>query len=376
MTIFTRMCMAMAAAGSILMPCVAGDVTTRPAARLYPVYKDGKVGFVNNKGQMITPFMFSGRGRFSDGFTAVRPEGKWGYLNEDGKLVIPASYSEAYEFNADVARVKKGADYYYIGKDGNVLTGEKYDDATDMREERAWVKLHDQSQWTLIDKKGNHLGTKQYEKVSSFSEGLAAFGKDGRCGYVSKEGKEVIAPKFAEAESFQGGLAVVAVEKDGLYGYIDKTGSIVIPCMYFDASEFSEGLAAVSKHKGEFLMHGLIDRKGKVVVDFKYESVGDVSEGLVTVSVWKGTKEALDGGMIRRRGVELYGAIDKTGRVVIPLEYQDMCDFHGGLALVKRTHGEDVQEDNAEFNAYIDRNNKVIWSAWANTTQPTQPKQN
>ncbi len=84
---------------------------------------------------------------------------------------------------------------------------------------------------------------------------------------------------------------------------------------------FSGGLAAVWKGWWSDRSCGYIDKTGKIVIPLnpEYDGVAGFSDGLAKV--------AKDG---------KYGFIDKTGKVVVPLEYDDAEDFSSGLAKVKK----------------------------------------
>ena len=73
-----------------------------------------------------------------------------------------------------------------------------------------------------------------------FSDELACVEKNGKFGYIDKNGQEVIPFIYDIGGDFNDGLA--CVEKDGKYGYIDKTGDEVIPIIYDLGDHFSEGL--------------------------------------------------------------------------------------------------------------------------------------
>jgi hypothetical protein len=125
-------------------------------------------------------------------------------------------------------------------------------------------------------------------------------------------------------KSFSEGLAAVFTQVNGTVhfkGYIDKNGRYVIGAssnIQF-AGDFHEGLARFSS--AETGKYGFIDKTGKVVVPAEYEAAWDFSEGLAAV--------AKDGKL---------GFIDKTGSVVIPLQYNYETyggyRFSNGLAVV------------------------------------------
>ena len=82
---------------------------------------------------------------------------------------------------------------------------------------------------------------------------------------------------------------------------------------YDSAENFSEGFARVKLND----LFGFIDKTGKLVVPIMYEAARSFHEGMAWV--------ALDG-----KG----GFIDTTGTLVVPLKYEGSRDFHEGLARV------------------------------------------
>ncbi len=69
--------------------------------------------------------------------------------------------------------------------------------------------------------------------------------KNGKFGF-KRNGKVVIKAEYDYADGFTEGLAMVG--KNGKYGFINKQGKLIIPMQYdFTLSFFSEGLASVKK---------------------------------------------------------------------------------------------------------------------------------
>ena len=89
---------------------------------------------------------------------------------------------------------------------------------------------------------------------------------------------------------------------------------------YDDIYCLSDGLAKV-KRDGKY---GFIDKTGKVVIPLNYDWAWSFSEGLASVS---------------QNGK--YGFIDNTGKVVIPLKYDKADSFNNGVAgVLDRSIGE------------------------------------
>ena len=177
----------------------------------------------------------------------------------------------------------------------------------------------------------------KYEIISNFKDGLAEVCKDGKWGFIDKNGNEVIPCKYNPIEDsdhgFFEGLAVVMTNNNEKSHVIDKQGNIAFTHSYSWVSNFSEGLSVVSKND----KMGYIDTNGKEVIPCTYDLAYDFSEGMAIV--YKGNK---------------YGFIDTKGNVVIPFEYETdeeiPTGFHDGLACVCK---------NGKYG-YIDKKGNVV----------------
>jgi len=200
-----------------------------------------------------------------------------------------------------------------------------------------------------IDKTGNviiqldyygRFGKETFVHYNHFSEGLAPLiNKDGKFGYLNKIGEVAIPFEYDFTYVFKDGLA--AVKKTGKWGFIDKTGCFVIPLKYdaVRAGIFYEGRAAVSIG-GKW---GYIDRTGAELTPFTHDYVdipeaaenSDKSKNISNISPFdevSGFRE----GVARVKKDGKYGCIDKTGSVIIPIEYDCATNFSEGIAVVKK----------------------------------------
>lgn len=109
--------------------------------------------------------------------------------------------------------------------------------------------------------------------------------------------------------SFRDGMAVVI--RDKMVGYINSEGKEVIPCQFKYVTD--EG-----GESGEFPL------------------VRSFSEGLVAVCNFYGESGCSIYNLPNNNGDDgiRWGYADKTGKVVIPIQYTRAGDFHGGVAIV------------------------------------------
>ena len=111
------------------------------------------------------------------------------------------------------------------------------------------------------------------------------------------------------------------MKSNGKYGYADTLGQVVVPPAYDDAADFGNGHAVVGRKAGDGrMLYGLIDRSGRVVVPLEWERLGGVRNGVCV---------ARTGTAAERE----FSLADTLGNVR-SLGYDYCSDFSNGLARV------------------------------------------
>lgn len=256
-------------------------------------------------------------------------------INENGEVVFTIEAKSVSAFSDGLARIRQQrlinnvwvTGYGYINTKGEIVIECIYDKAHDFVDDRAWVKKENENHWTLINKKGEIIPTKEYEKVGyiikGYSDRIAVY-ENGAMGWIDRDGNEVIPCKYLGSSTFdpEFGLACVMPWSgtEEKYGFINKYGEIVIPYQFKQAgtSSFHNGFCRVSVG-GKTV---LINEKGEVIFTPKYNSLQNYSNGLMPVS----TKPNRSG----------WGYVNLKNEMIIPAKYDDATVFNDeGFAIVE-----------------------------------------
>lgn len=231
-----------------------------------------------------------------------------------------------------------------------------------------------------------------FEAARRFSEGLAAVRVDGLTGYIDTAGKMVIAPQFDQGGPFYNGIAEVLTGDHTTV--ISRTGEALLPAKFaraipiggdmlvvqtgkteaiygldpdilymiemaglynirlgavteevYEFTEFDKGRSdfiwARETRNGQVGKYGLMRNDGTWAVSPRYDYVSRLSDGMAVVGI-----ETHDG---THRG-NRRGAVDATGKVRVPLEYDNVFYWRDGYGIARRDGKE----------AFIDRDGRLL----------------
>ena len=172
----------------------------------------------------------------------------------------------------------------------------------------------------LVEERAMRILNEFYETRAVYLYPASIRGIGGnKWGYINAKGKFIIPPIYDHAADFQdNGLAVVGLlDKSGI---IDEKGYFIVKPKYDTIQPFSEGRSVVNDRQG----FKVIDESGKEVTEKAYSFIHpEYKEGRV---------EAVE---IDGDGNDLYGYLNKQGKVVIPATYESASEFTEGRAVVK-----------------------------------------
>lgn len=119
-------------------------------------------------------------------------------------------------------------------------------------------------------------------------------------------------------------------------------GEVVIERRFDEAKRFSHGMAAV-RVKDKW---GFIDKTGRIVIRPQFDEVEDFGpDGIAAV------------GKAFEDDVYKYGFINRKGQIIIDFKFDSAGSFWGGLGEIG------IREPRANDNwGYVDASGKIIWT--------------
>jgi len=354
------------------------------------VARDGRIGFVDRNGNVAVPLIYADALSFSEGMAMVRTgtfgaSGRAGFIDRSGNVVIPLQYDFAYSFSNGRAVVENHPNIGVIDTTGRVVVpieGHRHD-VRHFSEGRMAVLRNDAQLnipwilWGFVNTEGSMVVPLAIRSaVGNFSEGFAWVQEyvngERSVSFVDMEGNRAISlpSEIGLAGDFSEGLAKVGVIVDSgqrfdpverrswwerpihAWGFVNRAGEIVVPLEYSYVSDFRDGLARVEVDGRA----GFIDRAGNVVIPLEYDSIDFRIRELESVysrfpQTFPGfhpnyTLERFfpsighfnDGVAVMSRGGR-WGAIDRTGREVVPFIYDFIYPFNEGLSAALHPNG-------------------------------------
>ena len=217
--------------------------------------------YINSKGDKVIEKIsdagikktFTGAGRFSDGLAPVKTDGKWTYIDDKGNAKFRPQFELAYPFSEGLAPVKLGGQWMYIDKYGNPIPtiSRDFTEINYFSEGLAAVKNKD-NKWGYIDNQGKTIIEPQFDDDSNRPPKY-------NCDATDAEQERLSRCKYLDdRRKFSNNPPLAAIYKNGKWGYIDRQGKIIIEPQFDTANPFSEKLASVCGEEKQVKMCGYI----------------------------------------------------------------------------------------------------------------------
>lgn len=254
---------------------------------------------------------------------------KWGYIDRQGNWVIMPRFDDALGFMNGMAAAQTDGLYGYIGRSGEYLIKPRFTHAGADRAGYLKVTKSEADKVTLTNLDLQPISHQHFDSIGNFCCGLALVQLNKRYGYIDHGGSVTIELKYESASVFSEGLARINHLKDNFF--IDQNGEVVLRCEHRVTSAFREGYATISLDTWH---EGKIDRSGRIAIGLEFENIGNFSEGVCHAS---------------RDGRAFY--MNHKGEKVFSQTFDRAGEFSGSRAVVREAE---------ELYGVIDRQGRFI----------------
>jgi hypothetical protein len=305
------------------------------------------------------------RARDADALYRFVRDGKAGFIDRSGKVVIEPKFRVYGNYDDAFREGLLEVDFMpsrYVDREGKDVVpapyrGEKF------AEGLAAVLDDETRRWGYVNREGKYVISPRFESCKGcfaalFSEGLARVRTGDRLGFIDRSGEFAVRPTLLHAEDFSDGMARVIVEGPCTFyspgpcpseaNIIGGAAAEAPPCRFtfvnwrgsvlaqrFDgARDFSEGLAPVRQGR----KWGYIDKTGRLVIEPRFDEAASFFEGRALV----------------KQG-DVYGFIDERGEYAVEPSFKYAEDFSDGLAPAG-----DLNWQGPAGLRYIDRNGHTV----------------
>ena len=159
---------------------------------------------------------------------------------------------------------------------------------------------------------GTVIAPNKYLYVGQFTDGYCkVYLEENLCGIIDRDGREVV-PCLYEGVDFPSEDRVL-VYKDGRYGFCDLDGNLVIPTQYLQAGSFHEGCAPVLVAVDSFYSAcTFIDKSGRQLYPVHFQNLQPFTCGYALVRLY-----------------DRWGLMNHAGHIVLPTVYEKMTTLFG-----------------------------------------------
>ena len=273
--------------GKTIIACVYNDIDLNKYVVFFSVKRNGQKGLMSRAGEELVPCAFDDCGVIDEHFLWTRKDNTYGIYSSEGEKVQPCKFSSFFVYEGKKKKEVSLSDFAQL----------------DQRQHPDLYAVVSGKVGTLDSKKFTTKLPCAYDYLSDFAtrmkitngvlteQRLAVCRLNGKYGIVNSEGKQIQPMGFDE------------LRKD-----VSDPSS----------KEWPDMGSARDLHVRIGDKWGILTANGEQLAEVKFDSIGVFHDGLAVV-----------------KAAERYGYIDRSGAIVIPIQWMTAYDFSEGLAALR-----------------------------------------
>jgi hypothetical protein len=192
-------------------------------------FRENKLGLLGKKGWLVAPNSdaeWIGEG--TEGLFPALKNGKYGYLDAAGKWVIAPSFLEVGTFSEKVSSYRNSTTWGTLNTAGSILADAKWDKIKSFSGGLAIAESAGKQY--LISPTGELAYPEPLDKILKLKEGYYLVESNGKSGLLNSLGKDLIPIAFDQIQVENKDFFIVS--KAGLSGIMRANGDVFLPLQY------------------------------------------------------------------------------------------------------------------------------------------------
>ncbi|MBI1838267.1 MAG: WG repeat-containing protein [Flavobacteriia bacterium] len=195
------------------------------------VIKDGKIGYIDGKGQLILDCKFDNYpnaieiSQFKGSYAVVSLKGKFGVIEQFGKFIIPPTYNHLGAFSPLMA-FDKGKGWGFIDMSNNVLIQPQFEYAESFKNGFAMVEKL--TLFGLIDVKGNITIPLNFTEIKQLDNDRIIVSRGPNFGVYKVTGEEIVPVEYQQIRIINKDLLLLSKSGEVHYLFIPEN-KLIIP---------------------------------------------------------------------------------------------------------------------------------------------------
>jgi hypothetical protein len=142
--------------------------------------KNGKIGFIDLKGNWVILPIYDKAKAFSKNLAPVLVGSKWGYINPKAEFVIPPTYSDAEVFGSNGLAPVKESNWGFINESGKLVIPTQYGITANgiaalfVQQDKGFIdglaRVKNEGKWGFLKPDGTVLSNQWFENAELFSK--------------------------------------------------------------------------------------------------------------------------------------------------------------------------------------------------------------
>lgn len=263
---------------------------------------NGLYGYINNEGTLIITPEYEAAEYFNKGIAIVKKNNFYGAIDVNNNIIVPFQYEELSLVNTTIFSAKKNGYYGCINKDEEILINFTYENPLEIHplssDNIVAITTGTDGKKGIISTKSNINISPKYKNIyfDSVNNNLVTLVKffdfADKYGILNVDTGFIIEPSSPIPLYFNEGLCPYMENEK--YGYINENGEFAIEPIYDYASSFNNNISVVSLIKNQDLQSGLIDKTGTVLIPIEYDNLFIIDEKEMIIALKNHTTSAFD----------------------------------------------------------------------------------